>query len=275
MADSTVNANAQNAQSQAIALFVSDIHLQPSLPRTTQAFIDFLRQKAGKAQQLYLLGDLFESWAGDDDIAAPYHRQIAAAIKAVSAVGVVVFWIGGNRDFLIGEGFAKATGIILLQEPFVAEIAGQRIALVHGDAQCIDDHAYMAFRAQVRDPDWQRSFLAMPLTQRKAIIDGMRTGSREAQRTKSYEIMDVNAAAIASLFEETGTTIMVHGHTHRPATHYYELGGKRFVRYVLPDWDWDTEPARGGWLAINADGTFQRFNFDGAALSAQSTCGSN
>jgi UDP-2,3-diacylglucosamine hydrolase len=275
MPDSTVNANVNKAQSQAIALFVSDIHLQPSLPCTTQAFIDFLYQNAGKALQLYLLGDLFEYWAGDDDIAAPYHRQIATAIKAVSAAGVAVFWVGGNRDFLIGEDFARATGITLLPEPFVAEIAGQHIALIHGDAQCLDDHAYMAFRAQVRDPDWKRNFLAMPLAQRKTIIDGMRSGSREAQRTKSYEIMDVNGPAIESLFEETGTTIMIHGHTHRPATHYHEFNGRRCIRHVLPDWDCDTEPARGGWLAINADGTFQRFNFDGTALSAQSTCESS
>lgn len=247
----------------AVALFVSDVHLQPSLPRTTQAFIDFLRLHAGKARQLYLLGDLFEYWAGDDDIAAPYNCRIVEAIRAVSDAGVAVFWIGGNRDFLIGEEFAKAAGLTLLLEPFVATIAGQRVALVHGDAQCTDDHAYMAFREKVRDPDWQREFLAMPLAQRKAIIDSMRSGSREAQRTKSYEIMDVNAAAITSLFDATGAAIMIHGHTHHPATHDYQSNGGKYIRHVLPDWDCDTEPARGGWLALNADGTFRRFQFDG------------
>jgi UDP-2,3-diacylglucosamine hydrolase len=254
---------AGTAQSEAIALFVSDVHLQPSLPRTTQAFIDFLHRYATKARQLYLLGDLFEYWAGDDDLVTPYNRQIADAIRTVSDAGVAVFWIAGNRDFLIGEEFAKATCLTLLPDPFVAELAGRRILLAHGDAQCTDDHAYMAFRAQVRQADWQKQFLAMPLAQRKAIIDGMRSGSREAQRAKSYEIMDVNGEAIASLFAASGTAIMIHGHTHRPATHDYQKDGKKLVRHVLPDWDYDSEPARGGWLALGADGVIRRVAFDG------------
>lgn len=266
MPESIVNANAEKAQSQAIALFVSDVHLQPAMPGTTQAFIDFLHRHASKAQQLYLLGDLFEYWAGDDDIVSPYNQRIAEAIKAVSDAGVAVFWLGGNRDFLIGESFAGATGITLLSEPFITEIAGHRIVLAHGDAQCTDDLGYMAFRAQVRDKAWQRNFLAMPLTQRKEIIDRMRMGSREAQRGKSYEIMDVNPSAIASLFALTEATVMIHGHTHRPAVHQHEWNGRQCVRHVLPDWDCDLEPARGGWLALRDDGTFTRINFDGSAF---------
>jgi UDP-2,3-diacylglucosamine hydrolase len=259
----TSRSHANGAQSAPFALFVSDVHLQSSLPRTTQAFLDFLERHAKQARELYLLGDLFEYWAGDDDLSAPYNATIAAAIRNISEQGVKVFWIAGNRDFLVGEEFAKTCGVALLSDPFVTTIAGQNVVLAHGDAQCTDDYAYMAFRAQVRERKWQQDFLSMPLAKRKAIIDGMRAGSREAQRNKSYETMDVNADAITSLFESTGTTLMIHGHTHRPAIHEYDIGGKRRIRHVLPDWDCDLEPRRGGWLGINADGTIRRFDVDG------------
>lgn len=263
---STSSSGASNkAQSNPVAFFVSDVHLQSSLPRTTQAFLAFLRERATSAQQLYLLGDMFEYWAGDDDLDSPYNRKIADAIREVSDSGVSVFWIGGNRDFLLGKAFADNTGVTLLPDPFVASIAGHRIVLTHGDEQCTEDHGYMAFRAQVRQAEWQRQFLAIPLAQRKAIIEGMRSGSREAQRDKSYEIMDVNAEAIASLYAATDTSIMIHGHTHRPATHDYQDGGTKRVRHVLPDWDCDTASPRGGWLALYEDGSFSRFGFDGTA----------
>jgi len=202
------------AQSKPVALFVSDVHLQASLPQTTQAFLDFLRKRAIDAKELYLLGDLFEYWAGDDDIASLYNRRIVTALRDASDAGAKIFWIAGNRDFLIGADFATATGATLLSDPSVATIAGQRIALAHGDAQCTDDSDYMAFRENVRQQEWQRNFLAMPLVQRKAIIDGLRNDSREAQRTKSYAIMDVNERAITSLFDATATSVLIHGHTH-------------------------------------------------------------
>ena len=253
----------ETAQSKPIALFVSDVHLQTALPKTTEAFLGFLREHAPKTRQLYLLGDLFEYWAGDDDLSSPDCRPIVEAIRKVADAGVEVFWIAGNRDFLVGRKFTTAAGLTLLAEPSVVEIAGQRIVLVHGDAQCTDDQAYMDFRNQVRDPSWQQNFLSMPLAQRKSIIESMRTGSREAQRGKSYEIMDVNADAIASVFEATGAHLMIHGHTHRPATHIHEVQGKQRVRHVLPDWDCDTSPPRGGWLALHADGTVARYQHDG------------
>lgn len=255
-------ASTQEAQSETIALFVSDVHLHDSLPRTTQAFIDFLRNHATKAERLYLLGDLFEYWAGDDDLDTPYHRRIVQAIRDVSDFGTATFWIAGNRDFLAGQAFAQQAGLSILPDPHVEEIAGQRVVLAHGDAQCVDDHAYMAFRQQVRQPAWQAQFLAQPLSQRKAIIEGMRTGSREAQRGKSYEIMDVNPAAICSLFETTDASVMIHGHTHRPATHVIEVGGKIRTRHVLPDWDCDSGTPRGGWLAMNGKGEVRRFAVD-------------
>jgi UDP-2,3-diacylglucosamine hydrolase len=255
----------ETAQSKPIALFVSDVHLQAALPKTTEAFLGFLSEHASKTQHLYLLGDLFEYWAGDDDLSAPDYRPIVDAIRKIADAGVKVFWIAGNRDFLIGREFASAAGLTLLPDPSVVEIAGRRIALIHGDAQCTDDQAYMHFRSQVRDPSWQQNFLSIPLAQRKSIIDGMRSGSREAQRSKSCEIMDVNADAIASVFEETDANLMIHGHTHRPATHIHEIRGKQRVRHVLPDWDCDTNPPRGGWLALQSDGTVARYRHDGTS----------
>lgn len=256
----TSSSATNEAQPDTVALFVSDVHLQAEIPNTTQAFLRFLEQDARHTRQLYLLGDLFEAWAGDDDIDDPYNRQIVDAIRRVSDAGVEVCWIGGNRDFLVAEGFAERAGLRLLQEPCVITIAGRRITLVHGDAQCTDDTAYMAFRAQVRHPDMQKQFLAMPLAQRKAMIANMREGSREAQQTKSYEIMDVNAKAIDALFDETGASIIIHGHTHRPARH--ENKARQRVRYVLPDWDCEGGRQRGGWLGIDAGGTITCYDVD-------------
>lgn len=227
------------------------------MPKTAQAFFDFLAREASHAQQLYLLGDIFEYWAGDDDLDDPFNRQVVAALRAVSDAGTRIFWIAGNRDFLAGEALAQAAGLSLLAEPHTAEIAGLPFVLVHGDALCTDDQAYMAFRQQVRHPQWQAAFLARPLAERKAIIAGMREGSREAQRDKPMAIMDVNETEVAKLFSACGVKTMIHGHTHRPASHQTAEG----VRHVLPDWDCDHVDGgkqRGGWLAITADGKLHR-----------------
>ncbi len=239
---------------ETLALFVSDLHLNPDLPKTTEVFFDFLRNHALRTRSLYLLGDIFEYWAGDDDLDDPFHRRVIDALRRVSDHGVSVNWIAGNRDFLVGETFAAACGMHLLTEPHVADIAGQRILLLHGDAQCTDDTSYMTFRAQVRDADWQRAFLDRPLAERKSIIAGMREGSRQAQRDKAMDIMDVNGAEISRLFDAYAVTLMIHGHTHRPQVH--EADGR--IRHVLPDWDCDTEAVRGGWIAIDAAGTIHR-----------------
>ncbi|WP_288378185.1 UDP-2,3-diacylglucosamine diphosphatase [uncultured Massilia sp.] len=236
---------------RAFALFISDLHLQASHPRTAEAFYRFLAERAAHAERLYLLGDIFEYWAGDDDLAEPFHQQIIGAIRAVGAGGTRVYWLAGNRDFLVGPGFAEAAGVELLEEPHLIETGGRRIALVHGDAQCTADLKYMAFRAQVRDREWQQQFLGMPLAQRKAIIAGLREGSREAQQGQAYEIMDVTPEAVDAMFARTGAEVVIHGHTHRPAVH--ETGGK--LRYVLPDWELDQEPLRGGWIELAADGS--------------------
>lgn len=242
----------REAQPETAALFVSDVHLHAQLPQTTAAFLAFLHGPARCTRQLFLLGDLFEYWAGDDDLEDDYNRRILQAFRAVSDAGVAVFWLGGNRDFLAGQTFARAAGLTLLPDPVVIDIGGKRIVLTHGDAQCTDDLAYMAFREQVRQPAWQQTFLATPLAQRKALIAQMRAGSREAQKMKASEIMDVNEEAIRRLFEQSAASIMIHGHTHRPACHRYDHPAR--IRYVLPDWDCEMVPPRGGWLEIDLQG---------------------
>lgn len=244
------------------ALCISDLHLQAGEPATTAAFLAFLARQAPRARRLYLLGDVFEYWAGDDDLDDPYHRQIVTALRAVADAGVALYWIAGNRDFLAGAAFAAAAGLTLLSEPHVTDIAGLRVVLLHGDAQCSDDVDYMAFRAMVRQPAWQGQFLATPLAERKAIIAGMRERSRMAHSGKADEIMDVHPQAIAEVFAASGADVMIHGHTHRPALHVD--GARR--RYVLPDWAPDASPPRGGWIAITADGAIRRHALDGAVI---------
>jgi UDP-2,3-diacylglucosamine hydrolase len=250
-------------RSAPVAIFVSDVHLKESHPHTTQVFFAFLRDYASQAKQLFLLGDLFEYWAGDDDLASPFNREVIDALRGITDAGVELFWIAGNRDFLVGKEFAHATGATLLPDPFIATVGQLQLVLSHGDAQCTDDAAYIRFRNQVRDPRWQHDFLAQSLAHRKKIIEGMRIESRAAQREKTAEIMDVNAEAIESLFDATATSLMIHGHTHRPARHEYRNDEKARVRYVLPDWDCDEEPRRGGWISVYSDGTVKRIGIEG------------
>lgn len=250
----------RQAQPETVALFISDIHLHPSRPRTAQAFFDFLQIEARRASRLYMLGDIFEHWAGDDDLALDFHQTIAAALRSLGDAGVEVFWIGGNRDFLLGEGFAQASGAVEIEDPHVADIGGLRVVLTHGDAYCLDDSDYQAFRRQVRDPNWQRQFLAMPLEQRKAMIEGFRSESREASRMKSAEIMDVSPDAIAELLERGRASVIIHGHTHRPGRHVHAVRDEACERYVLPDWEYDDRDWRGGWVAIRADGSIACFD---------------
>lgn len=241
----------KEAQPETVALFVSDLHLSPTMPKTAAAFFHFLDELAVNTRRLYLLGDIFEYWAGDDDIDDPFNRKVVDALRVLSDKGVALYWIAGNRDFLAAEGFAHATGATLLTDPHVADIAGQRLLLLHGDAQCTDDRDYMVFRTQVRNPEWQRVFLAKPLAERKAIIEGMREGSREAQRGKSLMIMDVNPGEIEKLYSQYRVRLIIHGHTHRPARHE-SAGG---LRHVLSDWDCDHGAPRGGWIAIDTTGS--------------------
>ena len=244
----------KQAQPHWAALFISDLHLSPDMPHTVEAFFNFLNTKALQTQALYLLGDIFEYWAGDDDIDDAFNQSIVSALAAVSKHGVKIYWLAGNRDFLVADKFANACGLQILNEPVIAEIAGKKILLLHGDAQCTDDTAYMTFRTQVRDPAWQQHFLNQDLHQRKALIATMRAGSKDAQKNKSMDIMDVNLAAIDALFESHQVNLMIHGHTHRPHQHQHHTKQGVCTRFVLPDWDYDAHNTRGGWLGINQAG---------------------
>lgn len=236
-----------------LALFVSDLHLDTALPATTARFLRFLDETAPQAKALYLLGDIFEAWIGDDD-ESPFNQNIAQALAALSNKNVALYWMAGNRDFLVGRDFAHAARLSLLNDPAVLDLAGIPLVLTHGDALCTDDLAYLAFRRQVRDAAWQAQFLARPLAERRQMAEDMRAQSRQSQQAKTAEIMDVNWQAVEDLFASSGAQVMVQGHTHRPARHEHQHGR---VRHVLPDWDLDHGVKRGGWLELLADCQFR------------------
>jgi len=216
-------------------LFVSDVHLDVSAPEATEQFLAFLGDEARAASALYILGDLFEAWVGDDDADAQKAR-VCAGLRALSDAGVACFVMHGNRDFLLGEGFCERSGCRLLPDPVVAEIDGEGVLLTHGDALCTDDHAYQELRSTVRDPAWQRRFLALPREHRELLVNEARAGSRAHMARSVPYIMDVNTQAVAGALRATGTRRLVHGHTHRPAVHDFELDGQPAQRIVLGAW---------------------------------------
>ena len=231
-------------------LFISDCHLCDSRPQITQAFNAFLANIAVQAQALYILGDLFEYWAGDDAIAAGQHPSVIQALKNLSASGVKVFFMSGNRDFLVGDGFEQATGATILPDPTVVKLFGKRVLLSHGDALCTDDVAYQQFRTEVRSATWQARFLSQPLSKRVAYIEELRNKSEQAKSTKSMQIMDVNAAAVDAILQEFAyPPIFIHGHTHRPQKHSHRLDGNNCERWVLGDWY-----EQGSYLSLSAAG---------------------
>lgn len=235
-------------------LFISDLHLCDSRPHITTAFIQFLEQIASKAQALYILGDLFEYWAGDDAIELGTHKPVIDALKQLSTSGVAIFLIHGNRDFLLAEGFSKATGVSILPDPSLINLYGKRVLLSHGDAQCTDDVAYQQFKAEVRSTKWQKQFLGQPLAKRIAYIEQLRSKSEQEKSTKSMQIMDVNATAVESLLAQYHfPAIFIHGHTHRPNQHLHAIAGHKCARWVLGDWY-----EQGSYLMLNADGCHTR-----------------
>jgi UDP-2,3-diacylglucosamine hydrolase len=218
-------------------LFVSDLHLCQERPQVTRLFLNFLAKPAREAQALYILGDLFEYWAGDDDIDDPHHRPVIAAMRALAESGCALYLMHGNRDFLIGAGFARASGAVLLPDPVLIDLHGRRTLLTHGDLQCTDDREYQNFRSMVREPGWQQNFLASPLSHRKAQIAAMRSRSEQEKSCKDAAIMDVNAHAIADLLRRHDfPPRLIHGHTHRPGRHTVEVEGHISERIVLGDW---------------------------------------
>ncbi len=229
-------------------LFISDLHLCPTRPVINHIFFDFLRGPAARAEALYILGDLFEYWAGDDDD-DPFNASIVSALRAMSDRGVALYLMHGNRDFLIGERFAAACGATLLADPTLLDLYGTRTLLMHGDTLCTDDVNYLEFRAKVRSPKWQHQFLAQTLDQRKQIIAGLRDENAAEKQLKTEEIMDATPAGIEAALRAHGYPRLIHGHTHRPALHQHVVDGQRCERWVLADWY-----TSGSYLRCDADG---------------------
>jgi len=213
-------------------LFISDCHLDSRRPEITRTLSAFLDRRAAQADSLYILGDLFEVWLGDDD---PVEAQqpVVDALHSLAKV-VPVYFMAGNRDFLLGGEFAETVGLRLLDEPEVLQLGSHRTLLIHGDTLCTDDRDYQQFRAMVRSEQWQAEFLARPLAERRRIAAQLRTESSDAMAQKPSEIMDVNAHAVEACFSDHSVDTIIHGHTHRPAVHRYASG---LTRHVLGDWN--------------------------------------
>jgi len=228
-------------------LFASDLHLDPSRPDITGQFLEFLRGPAREAQALYLLGDLFEAWLGDDAPDALGER-VAVGLAELAASGTAIFVMQGNRDFLLGEAFCRRAGAQWLPDPVVARFGATRVLLTHGDALCTGDAAYQRLRALVRDPGVQRRFLALPLDRRRALAMQARAGSRQHLRQADEYITDVDPAAVVEVLRRAGVDTLLHGHTHRPGVHRLQVDGRPATRIVLGDWHergsvlkWDDE----------------------------------
>jgi UDP-2,3-diacylglucosamine hydrolase len=232
-------------------LFISDLHLDASRPDITDQFLDFLAREAAQAQALYILGDLFEAWIGDDDPDPDKQRSIAA-LKTLTSRGVPCYVMHGNRDFLLGKRFCRDTGARLLDDGTIVELYGKRVLLMHGDTLCTDDPAYQRLRRIVRNPLVKLVLRNLSLRQRQRLAEKMRAGSKahiQAMDKSAPDIMDVNDLAVADTFRRFDVQYLVHGHTHRPAVHRLQIDGHEATRIVLGDW-YD----QGSVLRWNADG---------------------
>jgi UDP-2,3-diacylglucosamine hydrolase len=236
-------------------LLISDLHLDPARPEVTALFLRFLRGEAVTADALYVLGDLFEAWIGDDGSGAT-GDEVAAGLRAVADAGVPVYFMHGNRDFLVGHDYARRAGMRILPDPAVVSLYGEPVLLMHGDLLCSDDTAYQAFRTQTRDPDWQARFLAQPLAARIAFAAQAREASMARQREMiaddrgAFEtVTDVTPATVEATLARFGVATLIHGHTHRPAIHDLQAGGRDCRRVVLGDWY-----EQGSVLRVDAGG---------------------
>lgn len=232
-------------------LFVSDLHLDASHPAAITQFLQLLRTEAPHSDGLFILGDLFESWIGDDDD-EPARGRVCEALRELTRQGVPCRIQHGNRDFLLGEGFAARTGCQLLSDPVLIEAGGRRFVLSHGDALCTQDVSYQRFRRVVRRRWLQRAWLALPLGLRRRLANWGRRRSHAHVRRLPQDIMDVTPAAVTQLLRAWRADVLIHGHTHRPAEHRLEVDGRPALRLVLADWH-----ARGSLLVLHADGTYQ------------------
>jgi len=230
-------------------LFVSDLHLAPDNPGPLQSFIDLLHGRARAADRLFILGDLFELWIGDDYV-DPAFEPLLDALQDCTRSGTPVLFMHGNRDFLIGEHFLQRSGCSRLDDPTLVELYGRRVLLMHGDLLCTDDVDYQRLRRQLRDPAWQQAVLQKPVAERLALARRARAASDRATRDKPQAIMDVNPDAVTAALRDSGADLLIHGHTHRPATHRLQVDGRAVQRIVLGDWY-----QAGSLLALDADGT--------------------
>jgi UDP-2,3-diacylglucosamine hydrolase len=235
------------------ALLLSDLHLAPERTGAAAAFHAFARGPARDAGAVYVMGDLFDSWVGDDQCREPFARSIVDSLRGISDAGIPLYIARGNRDFLLGDDFARAAGATLLDEHTIVELAGTPTLLTHGDELCTDDVSYQRYRAWSRDPRHQRRLLRLPYPVRRWIAGWMRRGSRAATARKPEAILDVNPAAVEHAFRMRDVTRIVHGHTHRPARHASVVDGTPCERIVLADWD-----DRGHYVAIDATGIHER-----------------
>lgn len=236
-------------------LFVSDLHLEDQRPDITRALLHLLDQQQNAISQLYLLGDIFEVWLGDDTPAA-CADALAQRLKSLADSGIAIFLMHGNRDFLIGTDYAQRCGATLIEEPFPLQVAGQSALLMHGDILCTRDTDYMAFRNMVRDPAWQQAFLAKPLPERIAIGRALRERSQESAVDKAEYIMDVTAEEVVALMDQWQVSLLIHGHTHRPAIHDVTLTAQPGKRIVLGDWH------TRGWYLLADEQHYSLESFD-------------
>lgn len=233
------------------ARFVSDLHLRADRPDLTRRFAAFLADTAAaNVETLFILGDLFEYWIGDDSLSEPFNSDVCGLLRATADMGTRIFFTAGNRDFLIGGSFAAATGIKLLPETAIVNAGGTATLLMHGDTVCTDDLPYQEFRRMVRSREWQAKFLARPLPERLTEVENLRRRSAEAMLGKTAEIMDANAAAIREALTAHACTRLIHGHTHRPCQEHIQLASGGAERWVLSDWDTD----RGDAIEIGPAG---------------------
>jgi len=233
-----------------VTIFISDLHLCASRPHITSAFLQFLSSDAKSAKALYILGDLFEYWAGDDDVEDDFNKQIIQGFKQLASSGIFIYLMHGNRDFLITDDFCKAAHIHLINDPTLIDLYGNTALLSHGDALCTDDVTYQQFRTQVRNKQWQSEFLSQPLQARKSQIEAIRLRSEQEKSNKSAAIMDVNPDAVSQLLKEyRHPSLLIHGHTHRPNQHQLLVEGKTTTRWVLGDWY-----EQGSYLICDASG---------------------
>ena len=216
-------------------LFISDLHLDPERPAVTELFLELLDTRARTADAIYILGDLFEAWTGDDDNSS-MNQAVCKGLKQCVTAGTPIFIMHGNRDFLLGAQFADSSGCTLLDDPALIDLYGTPALLMHGDLLCTDDEEYMAFRAMVRDTQWQRELLSKSLEERQQIAREMRTRSREQTGGKPESIMDVNSEAVIKTMTDHQVQRLIHGHTHRPAIHELVIAGQPAQRIVLGDW---------------------------------------